>query len=168
VYFPTRGRVGKLEWRVSREAFGADTDFDQGTLAYSYAYSWGRNTLFGGVLVNITPDENAPVQSLYRLGGFLRLSGLAQDELTGQQAGIGRLVYLRRINDIVLFHAYAGASLEMGNVWQNSKDIFHNSIVAGSVFLGADTPIGPVYFGYGHTDNGNGSLYLFVGPLFSF
>lgn len=168
VYFPTRGRIGKLEWRVSREAFGADTDFDQGTLAYSYAYSWGRNTLFGGVLVNITPDENAPVQSLYRLGGFLRLSGLARDELTGQQAGIGRLVYLRRINDIVLFHAYAGASLEMGNVWQNSKDIFHNSIVAGSVFLGADTPIGPVYFGYGHTDNGNGSLYLFVGPLFSF
>jgi NTE family protein len=39
---------------------------------------------------------------------------------------------------------------------------------AGSAFIGADTPIGPVYLGYGHTEGGNGSLYLFLGPLFSF
>jgi NTE family protein len=168
VYFPTKGHVGKAEWRMSRKDFGADTDFDQATLGYHHAFSWGRNTLFGGVLVNITPDEDAPIQSLYRLGGFLRLSGLAQDELTGQQAGMARLVYLRRINDIQFFKAYAGASLELGNVWQDSGDIFNDSIVAGSAFIGADTPIGPVYLGYGHTDSGDGSLYLFLGPLFSF
>ena len=168
VYFPTKGHVGKAEWRMSRKDFGADTDFDQATLGYHHAFSWGRNTLFGGVLVNITPDEDAPIQSLYRLGGFLRLSGLAEDELTGQQAGMARLVYLRRINDIQFFKAYAGASLELGNVWQDSGDIFDDSIVAGSAFIGADTPIGPVYIGYGHTDRGDDSLYLFLGPLFSF
>lgn len=168
VYFPTQGHVGKLEWRMSREAFGADTDFDQATLGYSHAYSWGRNTLFGSVVANITPGKDAPIQGLYRLGGFLRLSGLSQDELTGQQSGIARVVYLRRVNDIRLFKAYAGASVEMGNVWQDSGDLFNNSIVAGSAFIGADTPIGPLYFGYGHTDNGSGSVYLFLGPLFSF
>lgn len=168
VYFPTKGHVGRVEWRTSREDFGADTDFDQATLAYSHAYSWGRNTLFGGLLMELTPDEDAPIQSLYRLGGFLKLSGLSQDELTGQQAGLARLVYLRRINDIQFFKAYAGASLEAGKVWQDSGDIFGDSIVAGSAFIGADTPIGPVYLGYGHTDSGDGSLYLFLGPLFSF
>jgi NTE family protein len=168
VYFPTKGHIGRLEWRSSREALGADTDFDQATLAYNHAFSWGRNTLFGGVLVNVTPDEDAPIQSLYRLGGFLKLSGLDQDELSGQQAGLARLVYLRRINDIQLFKAYAGASLEVGNVWQDTGDLFDDSIVAGSAFIGADTPIGPVYLGYGHTDSGDGSLYMFLGPLFSF
>lgn len=167
-YFPTKGHVGRVEWRSSREAFGADTDFDQATLSYSHAYSWGRNTLFGGVLANITPGEGAPIQSLYRLGGFLKLSGLAQDELTGQQAGLARLVYMRRINDIQFFKAYAGASVELGNVWQTTDDLFDSPIVAGSAFIGADTPIGPVYLGYGHSEGGNSSLYLFLGPLFSF
>jgi NTE family protein len=169
VYFPTKGHAGKAEWLVSREDFGADTDFDQVTLGYHHAYSWGRNTLLGGLRVETTLDDNAPIQSLYRLGGFLRLSGLDQDQLSGQQSGIARLIYLRRINDIQFFKAYAGASLEMGNVWQDSSDIgFDDTIFAGSAFIGADTPIGPIYFGYGHADTGNGSLYLFLGPLFSF
>jgi NTE family protein len=169
VYFPTKGHVGKLEWRISRESFGADTDFDQVDLGYNHAYSWGRNTLFGGFNVQTTLDDNAPIQSLYRLGGFLRLSGLDQDELTGQQFGLARLIYLRQLQDVQFFKAYAGASLELGNVWHDTSDIgFGDTIFAGSVFIGADTPIGPVYLGYGHTDTGNGSLYLYLGPLFSF
>jgi len=169
VYFPTKGHNGQVEWRISREGFGADTDFDQVDLGYHQAYSWGRNTLFGGLALRATLDDNAPIQSLYRAGGFLRLSGLAQDELTGQQAGIARLIYLRQIQNVQFFKAYAGASLELGNVWQDTSDIgFGDTIFAGSVFIGADTPIGPIYLGYGHTDTGDGSLYLFLGPLFSF
>jgi NTE family protein len=167
-YFPTKGHAGKVELRMSREAFGADTDFDQATLSYSHAFSWGRNTLLGGVYMNLTPDENAPIQSRSRMGGFLRLSGMAQDQLTGQQAALARLIYLRRINDIQMFKGYAGVSLELGNVWQDSGDIFNKSIVAGSAFIGTDTPVGPVYLGYGHTNRGDWSLYLFLGPLFSF
>jgi NTE family protein len=169
VYFPTKGHIGQVEWRMSRENFGADTDFDQVDLSYSQAYSWERNTLFGGLTLRATLDDNAPIQSLYRTGGFLRLSGLNQDELTGQQAGLARLIYLRRINDIQFFKAYAGASLELGNVWQDFNDIsFGDTIFAGSAFIGADTPIGPIYLGYGQTNTGNGSLYLYLGPLFSF
>jgi NTE family protein len=169
VYFPTRGHIGKMEWRFSREDLGADTDFDQASLAYHHAFSWGRNTLFGGLSLETTVDDDAPIQSLYRIGGFLRLSGFDQDRLTGQQAGLARLIYLRQINDIQFFKAYAGASLEAGNVWQDSSDIgFDDTIFAGSAFIGADTPIGPIYLGYGHNDDGDGSIYLFLGPLFSF
>lgn len=169
LYFPTKGHAGRVEWRISHEDFGSDTDFDQVSLGYNHAYSWGRHTLIGGVNVNATVDGDAPIQSLYRLGGFLRLSGFEQGRLTGQQAGLARLVYMRRINDIQFFKAYAGASLELGNVWQNTGDIgFDDTIFAGSAFIGADTPIGPLYLGYGRNDTGEGSLYLFLGPLFSF
>jgi NTE family protein len=169
VYFPTKGHFGRAEWRISREGLGADTDFEQVRLGYLQAYSWGRNILVGNLNLEVTPDDDAPIQSLYTLGGFLKLSGFDQDRLTGQQAALVRAVYMRRLKDTRFFRAYLGGSLEWGNVWQDSSDIGDDTIFAGSVFLGADTPIGPLYFGYGHNDSGEGgSLYLFLGPLFSF
>lgn len=169
VYFPTKGHAGKAEWRISRENFGADADFDQVSLGYSQVFTWGRNTLFGSLTLNTTLDDDAPIQSLYRLGGFLGLSGFDQDRLSGQQAGLARLIYMRRINDIRLFKTYAGGSLELGNVWQDTRDIsFDNTVFASSAFIGMDTPIGPIYLGYGRNDRSESSVYLFLGPLFSF
>ena len=34
---------------------------------------------------------------------------------------------------------------------------------SSAVFVGADTPIGPVYLGYGVATGGNRSAYLFLG-----
>ena len=38
--------------------------------------------------------------------------------------------------------------------------------MAGSLFLGADTPVGPLYLGYGQTEGGNNSLFFFLGRPF--
>ena len=169
LYFPRTGHAARANWRMSRRDLGADTDFDQADYGFLLAHSWGRHTLLGGVEVKATVDGTAPVQSQQRLGGFLRLSGFEEGRLSGQQSGLARLVYMRRINDIQQFKAYAGASLEAGNVWADTGDIFGGDhIVGGSLFIGADTPIGPLYFAYGHNDTGKGSVYLYLGPLFSF
>lgn len=169
LYFPRTGHAARAEWRMSRRDLGADTDFDQADYGFLLANSWGRHTLLGGLEVKATIDGTAPVQSQQRLGGFLRLSGFEEGRLSGQQSGLARLIYMRRINDIQQFKAYAGASLEAGNVWADSGDIFGGDhIVGGSLFIGADTPIGPLYFAYGHNDTGKGSVYLYLGPLFSF
>jgi NTE family protein len=62
---------------------------------------------------------------------------------------------------------YFGASLEVGNAWQNSNDVsLSNSLLAGSLFVGADTFIGPVYLAGGLAEGGNTALYLFVGRPF--
>ena len=37
---------------------------------------------------------------------------------------------------------------------------------AGSVFLGADTPVGPVYTAYGYAEGGNRAFYIFLGRAF--
>jgi len=169
LYFPRTGHAARANWRMSRRDLGADTDFDQADYGFLLAHSWGRHTLLGGLEVKATVDGTAPVQSQQRLGGFLRLSGFEEGRLSGQQSGLARLIYMRRINDIQQFKAYAGASLEAGNVWADSGDIFGGDhIVGGSLFIGADTPIGPLYFAYGHNDTGKGSVYLYLGPLFSF
>jgi NTE family protein len=99
----------------------------------------------------------------------MRLSGLQEKQLSGQDAGLIALIYYRRINDIALLNTYLGVSLELGNVWQDRKDAsFDNTITAGSVFLGVDSPIGPLYFAYGHADTGDNSLYVYLGPRFTF
>jgi NTE family protein len=169
LYFPRRGSIGWAEWRASREAFGADTDFDQVRLGFNQAYSWGRNTLIGSLIATTTLDDNAPVQNLFRAGGFVRLSGLQENQLTGQHAGFARAIYMRQIEDIQFLQAYLGGSLELGNTWQTKDAVsLDDTIFAGSIFLGLDTPVGPFYLGYGRADTGDSSFYIYLGPLFTF
>ncbi len=169
LYFPRSGHIGRAEYRVSREGLGSSADYDQLAASYVQAFSWGSNTLIGALFGATTKDDNAPLESRFELGGFMRLSGLQDNELSGQHAGLVELVYLRRLLGVQLFSSYAGASLELGNVWQSSSNVsMDNSIVAGSAFLGFDTPIGPLYFAYGRTDTSRDSFYIYLGPRFVF
>jgi NTE family protein len=111
----------------------------------------------------------APVQNRFRSGGFLNFSGFVQDELSGQQEALLRGVYYRRLGNLEWLPAYAGFSLEYGNVYEDRGDISlspGDALLAGSVFVGVDSALGPVYLGYGHAEQGNDSVYLFLGRLF--
>lgn len=169
LYFPSSGYLGKVEYIHAQESLGSSVDYDQVLFAFTKAWTWGDNTLVGGFTGGTTSDDNAPVESLLRLGGLLRLSGLQEDQLSGQHAGLATLTYMRALKRASIFSSFLGVSLETGNVWQDSDDIsFSNSINAGSVFLGMETPIGPVYIGYGRADTDESSLYLHIGPRFTF
>jgi NTE family protein len=169
LYFPRAGNLGRLEYRTSDEQYGANSDYDQLQFAYIHALSWGANTIIGELGGAATVDGEASVDGLLRLGGLFRLSGLTDQQLSGQNAGLMELIYMRRLSNVQFFQTYAGVSLELGNVWQKKDDIsFDNSILAGSLFLGFDTPIGPLYIAYGRTENDDQSVYIYLGPRFTF
>jgi NTE family protein len=68
--------------------------------------------------------------------------------------------------DVGLASIYLGTSLEYGNAWETRSEVdIDNGIFAGSVFLGANTGIGPLYLGYGLAEGGTDSFYLYVGAL---
>ena len=105
------------------------------------------------------------------MGGFLSLSGYTRDSLAGNYLGLANLVYYRRLNEQSLlpidFPVYLGGSLEAGNVWFRKQDVSTDDLLfAGSVFLGVDSPLGPVYLGVGFGENSQRALYLQVGQLF--
>ena len=169
VNFPRAGHYGRLEWSTARESLGARSDYDQVQLDYVHAFSWGSHTLLGGLSGATTLDQDAPLESLFSLGGLFRLSGLQENQLYGQHAGLASIAYLRRLQESRFLQSYIGATLEAGNVWQDRSDVsLDNLIISGSAFLGFDTAIGPIYLAYGRTDTGEGSIYINLGPRLTF
>ncbi len=161
--FPTRGWSGFAYALASRDALGADDEFEQGGIGFLGAWSRGRDSFSLGGRYRGTLDDNAPIQNLFRTGGFLNLSGLNQNALSGQHEGLLRFAYLRNLGT-KLVKTYFGASLEWGGTWQGREDIgLSDTLVAGSLFLGADTFLGPLFGAYGHAEGGEDAIYLFLG-----
>lgn len=166
--FPGSGVRTDLRWTLSRPGFGADSDFDtvEGELASSW--SRGKSTLQFGLSYATTIESDNTVQDFFPLGGFLRMSGLERSEIIGPHAALAKLVYYRRIGDttggILDTPIYFGVSAEAGNVWQTRSDINVDSMMLnGSIFIGIDTFIGPVYLAAGFAEEGQTNFYLFIG-----
>jgi NTE family protein len=171
IYFPRRGQQFALEWRGERRAFGADTDFDTVSMTWLFARSIDRNTLIFWTDMGTAIDDVSTPDSLFRLGGFFNLSGLAPGYLSGPHYGIARLIYYRKVgrggSGVLDLPAYLGVSLEAGNTWQTRDKISTGDLHKDmSLFFGVDTPLGPVYLATGFDESGDKAAYLFLGRTF--
>jgi NTE family protein len=174
VNFPRRGGTFALGWQAEREGKGMLNDADADLLVYDqlYARSWGRNTgiLWGSAGLRLDNDIDL-VRSFFSLGGFLNMSGITPETLVGPNFAILRAIYYRQIGvegtGFLDVPVYIGASIEQGNVWNARDDIsFSSARTNGSLFLGLDTILGPVYFATGFDDEGGSAYYLFLGRTF--
>lgn len=168
IAFPSTGVLATAEWRGSRSSvLSSDQDFDQVLVNAAFAKSWGRHTLLSTLRYDSTISGRAPINRLFRFGGFFDLSGLNQNQLTGQHATRIGASYYRRIGDLALFPAFAGVSVELGNAWDSRSAIsLDGSIWGGSLWAGVDTPVGPVYVSYGVAEGGSDAFYVFLGRIF--
>ena len=168
VAFPRSGINAVLEWRGSRPgALSADFDFDQLSLSASVAKTWERYTLLSTIRYDTTLNGMAPRTSEFRFGGLFDLSGLGRQMLSAQNVGRIGASFYRRVNDLALFPAFVGASLEYGNVWATREAIsFDDALLGGSIWVGIDTPIGPIYGAYGRTRDRDSAFYLVLGRIF--
>ena len=172
VNFPREGQSASVEWRGERRSLGSTRGADIVDMDALIARSWGRHTGVAWVSAGTHLDENAaPLRSAFPLGGFLNLSGLAPKSISGQHFGIARALYYRKVGSggegFLNVPTYVGLSLEIGNVWDSRRDIsFQSARRQGSVFLGLDTLLGPVYLGSGFDDEGQSAFYLFLGRTF--
>lgn len=171
VNFPRRGQSFALEWRGESPELGSGGDAEVLTADWLVAGSRGRNTAVFWASAGTNIGAGSEVRSLFPLGGFLNLSGLAPDAISGEHFAIARTLLYRQIGrggeGFLNVPAYVGLSLELGNVWDRRGDISVGSAQRhGSVFLGLDTLFGPVYLGTGFSDGGETGFYLFLGRTF--
>ncbi|WP_158021069.1 patatin-like phospholipase family protein [Chromobacterium sphagni] len=135
-----------------------------GELAHTYGDITARFTAKTKGSVDIRSEAFMP-QSL---GGFLNLTGYQSGELLASQVALARLmVYWRAASlpAVLGSGVYAGMSLEAGHLWgQTFTDQSSGRwIPAGSVFLGADTILGPFFIGVGTARGGQLTGYIYLG-----
>jgi NTE family protein len=171
-YFPRHGQAFRLGWRGERESLGSSADADIVEAEWLMARSHLRWSMVLGVQGGTALDDRVvSPQQLFTLGGFLELSGLPTDALAGTQYGLARAIVFRRVSrggtGLFEYPAYFGMSVEAGNVWATRDDVDWSGLeTAGSIFLGAESPVGPVYLAAGLAEGGERAFYLLLGRTF--
>ena len=170
VYFPHSGEDIALSVRQFEPGIGSDERYRQWEFKLDKALSSGPDTWILGGRYGRTLDKANVVTSSFLLGGARQLSGFREDAISGQNISLMRAVYYRRLTPRSYlpfdFPLYAGASLERGRAWNNDNEFDSGYINAASVFIGFDTPLGPLNFSYGFNDDDEKALYLNLGQTF--
>ncbi len=163
--FPRSGWGGSLNVFNSQSGLGAATEYTKWDVNGTAVYSFGEHTFNLGLKAGGNlGSEPLPRYDQFLWGGFLTQSGYLTGQLVGDSLTFGRLVYYNRLRSTMPYDLYAGFSLEAGEygtplVPGNPRGL----LTSASVFLGADTPIGPIYLGYGRAADGNSSFYFYLG-----
>jgi len=164
--FPRGGYAGSMDIHSALTALGSDLPFTRAEATGTFVKSFGSHTVSASVKFGGRLGSNPlPATELFQWGGLLQQSGYPTGALIGEELMFGRLVYTERLRQWSLLDGvYGGVSLEVGRmrrplVPNNEQGVLQSA----AVLLGVDTPVGPLYFGYGHVNRGFNSLYLFLG-----
>ncbi len=162
--FPQRGYrlVGEIALGAGSEA-GRFQRLEASAMA---VHTIGRHTfsLFG--LMRGASQQQGAALGRYELGGFHQLSGYRDGQLLGNYLLYSRLTWFMRLSDApTLTRGYFfGATAEAGNAYLTRNALRDGSLRSGmSLFVGADTGLGPLYLGLTHAPRGETGIVLFLG-----
>ncbi len=168
--FPRQGGRTELHLFLSRDALGADDTYDQLYADSAQFFSRGPHTVFIRLQGGTSFDDTPPLYDEFDLGGLFSLSGYGRDELRGPHYGLGLLGYYFRLMKLPSFVGrglYAGGWLSAGNVWTDRDEASLDDLLwGGTLAIGADTKLGPVYLAYGYGDEGVRRAYFSVGVIY--
>lgn len=177
LYFPYQGVKWDMELGLSEVDLtggGAGASRSEGwkyQLMMIKPWSWERHSL--NLMLEAGGSSSTETIPLYiqDLGGLFRLSGFQRYQLSGRYSLLGGLRYLYRVADndfgALKMPLYLGGSLEQGGVWNKGVDIsMESAFTAGSVYVGVESFLGPVFLGYGMAEGGNNVFYLQLGSTF--
>jgi NTE family protein len=167
--FPSSGYLASLDLSSTRESLGADVDYYSGAARLEKAFGTDHNHFRVGVDYYTTFGGERPLYNAFALGGFQNLSGYSQREFMVDGAALGRIVYERRLFALPAFGKgiYWGGSFEAANLGNRLNGPEPGGVIySGSMYLAADTLLGPCYLAVGLAEAGNTAVYLFLGrPL---
>lgn len=161
-FFPSTGWYARLAYYDAQ-----DQDYTRLSGDLRLARSWDPYVVNARFLYLSAPTGRLPLGDTGALGGFLQLSGYARDQILAGDIRFASVRGERIIGRMPLGlngDLRVGVSLEAGKV----RDRFTETRLdgwqpAGALYLGGETPLGPLYLGYGYAKGGRSSLYLFLG-----
>ena len=171
VNFPQRGYrltselvTGRL--RLSTFGSSASASFSRLEIRATAAASMGPHTLNAFLRAQHVNRPLLVGLGRVSLGGFHQLSGYREGQLDGNTVLLARLTYYRRMveSPVLTRGFFVGGTLEAGNAWLGRGQASLGDLRTGmSAFIGADTGLGPLYFGLTHAPRGSTGIVLFIG-----
>jgi len=165
LYFPGRGSLLAASLVEAQSALGSDQGYRQLLATGVVARTRGRHSLLALARYQTTLDGQAPIYAAFRAGGFARLSGYNPRELIGSHFAMALTGYRYEFGRTGLLPAYLGFTLEAGNVAERRSELSDDLRGTGSLYLGYDSPLGPLYFGYAGAEDGRHRLFLRIGTV---
>ena len=157
-HFPSSGFLAVLDLSSTRPSLGADVEYYSGAARLEKAFGTDNNHFRIGFDYYTTFDGERPIYNAFALGGFQNLSGYSQREFLVDGALLGRMVYERRLFSLPAFGKgiYWGGSLEAASIENRLNGPDPSGVIySGSMYLAADTLLGPCYFAVGLSETGN-------------
>jgi hypothetical protein len=168
--FARKGTLFDFEVARNTEILGSSEDFTQLQGSFQQPISFGANTIalstdYGVSFQTIDPGR------VFILGGMFDLAGYQPGGLAASDFVVGRITYYRELasagGPLARLNLFGGGSFEMASLRSDLELIHDNTgIVAGMLFVGADTPIVPLYFAAGINNDDEASFYLNIGRIF--
>ncbi|MFZ2268011.1 MAG: patatin-like phospholipase family protein [Azonexus sp.] len=162
LHFPTRGWSAQVSL------------FDSPQLGYSRfdadlraAFSLGGNVLNGRLRHTASPKGVLPVYDAGTLGGFLNLTAFAPNQILGDNisyAGLRAEKILGRPPLGLRGDLRLGLALEVAYAGTRFTETNRRGILdSTALYLGGDSPLGPIYVGFGYSTSRVSNLFLFIG-----
>jgi NTE family protein len=169
--FPRQGILGNFIAARNDQSLGSNDDFTQMQGTFRKPFTFGVNTVMFSADFGTNP-ETIPPARYFVLGGMFDLSGFQPGGVAASDFVIGRMAYYRELESLggafAKLDLFGGASVQAASIKSDFDQIPDDSgIIAGLVFVGADTPLVPIYFGFGLNNENQNSFYLNMGRIFS-
>jgi NTE family protein len=164
--FPARGYRVDGESVIGRRGGTVRENFSRFEAQLTGVGSLGQHTLNSYLRWQYSGESTLSTLGRYSLGGFQQLSGYKAGQIVGNYVAFGRLTYYKRLQQspVLTRGLFVGGTLERGNAWDERGDVKFSDLRTGmSLFIGADTGLGPLYFALTYAPRGSAGIYLFVG-----
>jgi len=179
VNFPKVGLKSEIRLTKEMAQWGSDYDYEQFYFDIEKPITINSQNItlffkYGNTYVNNDAEGTQRISGLFTLGGLFNLSGYTPYSAYGDNVLLGVMKYSYEIKDGGFFGTlnaplYAGFSLEVGNAWDNSiKDTINFDFMkkSATLYVAADTFLGPLYFAYGRSGDKESRVYLYLGENF--
>ncbi len=166
LYFPTNGWSSNIKYFDS--AAEGYSRLDAGASGY---WSIGDWVLASRLSYQGSPVGQLPAYDLGQLGGMLNMTAFAVGQLKGDEMSYGSIRAERIIGRLPLGlrgDLRVGAAFETAKIGRPFTETELKGWIPGAaVYFGGETPLGPVYLGYGYSNAGStggySNFYLFLG-----
>lgn len=163
LYFPSNGWRGDIQYFKPQ-----DDTYEKLSANVGTAYPLGDFVV--GLHANyVTSLEGVlPLYDASRLGGFLNLSGYSTQQIFAGESLYGHVRLEKIIGRMPLgFNGdmRVGIALEGARIKEayTLTDV-NATLDSAALFLGGESPFGPIYLGYGRSSRGDYNVYFQLGP----